>query len=374
MSNLIQVPGKVDRSTGHQKIHQFRVGHRYEKLTAIGEGAYGVVVSALDSTKPAGEQERAIKKIILQDPNGPPIMPKQALVYFQSTLREVKILKKLKHENIISIEHAYRLTEDGKNLKEIYLIQDLMGPDLYKLIHVLKSPLSAEHIQFFVYQILRGIKFIHSANVIHRDLKSQNILVNSNCDLKICDFGMARVVDSQAANSAQGKLTEYVCTRWYRAPEIVVDPRNYTKAVDIWSIGCIVGEMLGRKVLFAGKDYIDQMNLIFQALGKPSQEDMNEIANASAKEYIEKMNFPPRQKLGFEGCDPEACDLMDKLLLFNPRKRIEVGEALKHPYVGQYYYPEDEPVALEPFNVNDELNELNQQQLLELLHNETEAL
>jgi mitogen-activated protein kinase 1/3 len=219
----VQVPGRV-HSDGRQTQHLFRIFHRYTDLKIIGEGAYGVVVQGKDRATP---ENVAIKKIILKDPNAPPILTRQQLIYFQSTLREVKILKKLQHENIINIKHAYRMASDGVNMTEIYLIQDLMGPDRYKLIHGLKNPITNEHIAFFTYQIIRGIKYIHSANVIHRDLKSQNILVNSQCDLKICDFGMARVVDETYDH--KGVLTEYVTTRWYRAPEIVVDPRCYTK-------------------------------------------------------------------------------------------------------------------------------------------------
>ena len=226
----VLVKGRL-QSNGEQRQHLFRIGAKYDVQKCLGEGAYGVVVQASDKTSspdPQNQSQVAIKKIQLKDNNNANMpMTRQQIIYFQSTLREVRILTRLDHENIIRIHYAYRMRSDGANLQEIYLVQDLMGPDLYKLIHVMKQDISNEHIAFFTYQMIRGIKYIHSANVIHRDLKTQNILVNANCDLKICDFGMSRVLDER--HDHRGALTEYVTTRWYRAPEIVVDPKSYSK-------------------------------------------------------------------------------------------------------------------------------------------------
>ena len=112
--------------------------------------------------------------------------------------------------------------------------------------------LSDDHCQYFIYQTLRALKAMHSANVLHRDLKPSNLLLNANCDLKVCDFGLARSAASQEDNS--GFMTEYVATRWYRAPEIMLTFKEYTKAIDVWSVGCILAEMLSGKPLFPGKD------------------------------------------------------------------------------------------------------------------------
>ena len=137
--------------------------------------------------------------------------------------------------------------------------------------------LSNDHICYFLYQILRGLKYIHSANVLHRDLKPSNLLLNTTCDLKICDFGLARVADPDHDHT--GFLTEYVATRWYRAPEIMLNSKGYTKSIDIWSVGCILAEMLSNRPIFPGKHYIDQLNHILGILGSPSNEDQNCIIN-----------------------------------------------------------------------------------------------
>lgn len=139
---------------------------------------------------------------------------------------------------------------DLQNFNEIYITQELMEADLHQIIRS-EQPLTDAHYQYFVYQVCRGLKYIHSANVLHRDLKPGNLLVNADCELKICDFGLARgLTDTTDA----GFMTEYVATRWYRAPEIMLAFRNYTKAIDMWSVGCIMAELLGGKPLFKGRD------------------------------------------------------------------------------------------------------------------------
>jgi mitogen-activated protein kinase 7 len=126
-----------------------------------------------------------------------------------------------------------------------------MEADLHQIIRS-EQPLTDAHFQYFIYQLCRGLKFIHSANVLHRDLKPGNLLVNADCELKICDFGLARGL----SGSTEGFMTEYVATRWYRAPEIMLSFKSYTKAIDMWSVGCIFAELLGNKPLFKGRDCI----------------------------------------------------------------------------------------------------------------------
>jgi mitogen-activated protein kinase 1/3 len=243
MSTLEQ-QSQSEPTNGVEEVHgqMFEVAPRYTNLSYIGEGAYGMVVSALDTMT---KERVAIKKI----------SPFEHQTFCQRTLREIKILSRFKHENIINIQAIIR-APSVQQMKDIYIVQCLMETDLYKLLKTQR--LSNDHICYFLYQILRGLKYIHSANVLHRDLKPSNLLLNTTCDLKICDFGLARVSDPEHDHT--GFLTEYVATRWYRAPEIMLNSKGYTKSIDVWSVGCILAEMLNNRPLFPGKHYLDQLN------------------------------------------------------------------------------------------------------------------
>uniref|UniRef100_A0AAQ5ZCM8 Mitogen-activated protein kinase n=1 Tax=Amphiprion ocellaris TaxID=80972 RepID=A0AAQ5ZCM8_AMPOC len=333
----------------------FDVGPRYTNLSYIGEGAYGMVCSALDNLT---NQRVAIKKI----------SPFEHQTYCQRTLREIKILLRFHHENIIGINDILRARHID-NMRDVYIVQTLMETDLYKLLK--SQRLSNDHVCYFLYQILRGLKYIHSANVLHRDLKPSNLLINTTCDLKICDFGLARIADPEHDHT--GFLTEYVATRWYRAPEIMLNSKGYSKSIDIWSVGCILAEMLSNKPIFPGKHYLDQLNHILGVLGSPSQEDLNCIINMKARNYLQSLPDKPRvpwEKL-FYKADSKALDLLGRMLTFNPIKRISVEEALAHPYLEQYYDPTDEPVAEEPFTFSMELDDLPKEKLKELIFEET---
>lgn len=147
------------------------------------------------------------------------------------------------------------------------------------------QPLTDAHFQSFIYQILCGLRYIHSANVLHRDLKPGNLLVNADCELKICDFGLARGFSVDPEENA-GYMTEYVATRWYRAPEIMLSFQSYTKAIDVWSVGCILAELLGGKPFFKGRDYVDQLNQILHILGTPKEETLRRIGSPRAQDYV----------------------------------------------------------------------------------------
>lgn len=233
--------------------HKFTVDKRYSMLRTVGSGAYGVVISARDFI---GGNSVAIKMV-----------PKafHDEIDAKRILREIKLLKHFHHENIISIQDMMPpLARNVEDFRDVYIVTDLMETDLHRIIYS-KQGLSIDHVQYFMYQIVRAVKYIHSANVLHRDLKPSNLLVNSNCDLKVCDFGLARGISSTHDEDLEDDqrnsplLTEYVVTRWYRAPEIMLACHEYSKPIDIWSVGCIFAELLGRKPFLAGDDYIDQV-------------------------------------------------------------------------------------------------------------------
>ncbi|KAJ3303559.1 Mitogen-activated protein kinase [Kappamyces sp. JEL0829] len=244
---------------------------------------------------------------------------------------------------------------DFNSFNEIYISQELMEADLHQIIRS-EQPLSDAHYQYFIYQICRGLKYIHSANVLHRDLKPGNLLVNADCELKICDFGLARgLTDSQDT----GFMTEYVATRWYRAPEIMLAFRNYTKAIDMWSVGCILAELLGGKPLFKGRDYVDQLNQILGVLGTPDDATLSRIGSERAQMYIRslpKMKTVPWRHL-FPNGSPAALDLLHHLLQFDPELRFSVEQTLAHPYLESYHDSEDELFDFS-FEVVDSIDEM----------------
>jgi len=260
------------------------------------------------------------------------------------TLRELKLVRYFYHENILGLERVMR--PHSPNFNNVYMVTELMETDL---ACVIRSPqeLTDEHCQFFIYQVLRGLKYIHSANVVHRDLKPRNLLVNSNCDLKICDFGLARVDDPE--NADRCVMSNYVATRWYRAPEVILSRKRYTKAVDMWSVGCILAELLGRKPLFPGRDSFHQITLIVSVLGTPSSANIK-----GKKDYVAALPKKPKVPFSkvFPKATPLACDLLDKLLQFEPENRYTVEQALRHPYLEELHCEEDEPIC-ETFDYQD---------------------
>jgi len=288
-------------------------------------------------------------------------------------LREIKLMKKLAHENVIRIIDIIPPPVTSDEFEDIYIIQDLMETDLHRIIYS-RQTLSIDHIQYFVYQLLRGMKYIHSANVLHRDLKPSNLLMNSNCDLKICDFGLSRGVEDEQ----KGELTEYVVTRWYRAPEIMLACQEYTKAIDIWSVGCIFAELLARSPLFPGEDYIAQLRLICEKLGRPSDKELDFVTSERAKKFMLSLphNKPQPYSTLFPNYkdDDEALDLLTKLLAFDPAKRITIEGALEHPFMASLHNEEDEPNSESQFHFEFETEELSRERVQELIWAELRKL
>ncbi|KAI0942161.1 hypothetical protein AcV7_002673 [Taiwanofungus camphoratus] len=212
-----------------------------------------------------------------------------------------------------------------------------METDMHRVIRT--QDLSDDHAQYFIYQTLRALKALHSADVIHRDLKPSNLLLNANCDLKVCDFGLARSVKTaEPSGTETGFMTEYVATRWYRAPEIMLTFKQYTKAIDIWSVGCILAEMLSGKPLFPGRDYHHQLTLILDVLGTPTLDEFYAITTRRSRDYIRALPFRKRKPFAqlFPNASPLAVDFLTRSLTFDPKKRITVEEALAHPYLEAY--------------------------------------
>ncbi|CAF1074412.1 unnamed protein product, partial [Brachionus calyciflorus] len=283
----------------------WNVPNRYVNLNPLGYGAYGLVCSALDNTT---QQQVAIKKLS---------QPFTTRVHAKRAYREIKLLKHVDHDNIIRLLDIFTPANSFEEMQEVYLVTNLMTSDLNNVLRTQR--LSEDQIKFFIYQILRGLKYLHSASIIHRDLKPGNLTVNEDCGLRIIDFGLAR--------SETEEMTGYVATRWYRAPEIMLRWSHYTKAVDIWSVGCILAEMYIQRPLFPGSDHVNQLNRILDVVGYPSDDLLKEISD-DARQYLERTQR--RQQ---------------RMLQLDPNNRITCDQALEHPYLETYHDEEDEPVG-----------------------------
>jgi len=294
------------------------------------------------------------------------------LIDAKRTLREVKILKHFDHENIIGIKDIETPTSKD-DFGDVYIVSELMDTNLWRIIRS-PQPLTNEHCQYFLYQILRGLKCIHSAHVVHRDLKPSNLLVNSDCSIKICDFGLSRGIYPESTDEEY--TVQYVTTKWYRAPEVLLSSSNYGLAIDMWAVGCIFAELLQRRPLFPGDDnedeHIQQLKLITDLLGTPSPTDVQLIGTEQSRKYI--LSLPHKPRVSFEQvlpqAMPEAIDLLRKMLVFDPNRRITVEEALEHPYLSELHDPNDEPVASETFDFSFERAPMEKEFLRELIYKE----
>nr|XP_045006709.1 mitogen-activated protein kinase 6-like [Jaculus jaculus] len=276
-------------------IHGFDLGSRYMDLKPLGCGGNDLVFSAVDNDC---DKRVAIKKIVLTDPQS-----------VKHALREIKIIRRLDHDNIVKVfeilgPSGSQLTDDVGSLTElnsVYIVQEYMETDLANVLE--QGPLLEEHARLFMYQLLRGLKYIHSANVLHRDLKPANLFINTeDLVLKIGDFGLAWIMDPHYSH--KGHLSEGLVTKWYRSPRLLLSPNNYTKAIDMWAAGCIFAEMLTGKTLFAALDFLEQ------------------------------------------------------ILTFSPMDRLTAEEALSHPYMSIYSFPTDEPISSHPFHIEDEVDDI----------------
>uniref|UniRef100_A0A8C4H402 mitogen-activated protein kinase n=1 Tax=Dicentrarchus labrax TaxID=13489 RepID=A0A8C4H402_DICLA len=306
----------------------WEVPERYQNLSPVGSGAYGTVSSAYDMSTGL---KVAVKKLS---------RPFQSIIHAKRTYRELRLLKHMKHENVIGLLDVFSPATSLKEFTDVYLVTHLMGADLNNIVKCQK--LTDDHVQFLIYQILRGLKYIHSADIIHRDLKPSNLAVNEDCELKILDFGLARHTDDE--------MTGYVATRWYRAPEIMLNWMHYNMTVDIWSVGCIMAELLTARTLFPGTDHINQLQQIMRLTGTPPASLVNRMPSAEVSRIY-------------------AVDLLEKMLVLDTDKRITAAEALAHPYFAQYHDPDDEPEA-EPYDQSFESRELEIEEWKRLTYEE----
>lgn len=267
--------------------------------------------------------------------------------------------------NLVDLDLVHDTPYDG-----LYCFQELADYDLARVIYS-STQFSEFHIRNFFYQILCGLKYIHSADVIHRDLKPGNILVTTQGVLKICDFGLARGINPKYYLSRMCPITNYVATRWYRAPELMLANKYYGKAVDLWAVGCILAELYGRRPLFVGKDQVQQLSEIIKILGTPDP--------SIVQKYHWKIvpTRPQYKKVEWSKTYPFACAqahlLLDSLLCWDPHQRADVHEAIDHPYLSQVRDINHEPVSSHMFDFSFEKDAHLLAELKRLLHEEVES-
>jgi serine/threonine protein kinase len=329
------------------------IPRRYQLVKLLGEGAYGAVASATDretGRMVAIKKNRNIFPSYLNTTNyekvkktksGKQVPQHRSCISQLRILREAKILKHIgqQHPNIIRL-HGLLVPESFDKFSDVYLVTDMMEADLRD---VLDSTMALEnaHVQFLMFQLLQAIAFIHDCDILHRDIKPENILVNSDCSLRLCDFGLARGCDFEIKDEEEGASTRlstnYVQTRQYRAPELLLNADRIGKATDMWSVGCIMAEMLNHgKVLFDGTSTQDQIWQIIKVLGTPPLDAIK--GSAPAREFLKQLAYVTPNEEWFldhiqrNNKDPNALHLLSMLLQWDPKKRITAREALMHPY------------------------------------------
>ncbi|XP_010531054.1 PREDICTED: mitogen-activated protein kinase 7 [Tarenaya hassleriana] len=355
MAMLVEPPNGVRQQGKHYYTMWqtlFEIDTKYVPIKPIGRGAYGVVCSSVNRET---NERVAIKKIHNVFENR---------IDALRTLRELKLLRHVRHDNVISLKDVM-LPPLRTSFKDVYLVYELMDTDLHQIVKS-SQPLSDDHCKYFIFQLLRGLKYLHSANVLHRDLKPGNLLVNANCDLKICDFGLART-----SRGNEQFMTEYVVTRWYRAPELLLCCDNYGTSIDVWSVGCIFAEILGRKPIFPGTECLNQLKLIINVLGSQQESDLQFIDNPKARRFIKSLPFSRGAHLShmYPHANPLAIDLLQRMLVFDPTKRITVTEALLHPYMAGLFDPGVNPPAQFPINLDIDEN-MEEHTIREMMWNE----
>mmetsp|Transcript_22688 Transcript_22688/g.40836 ORF Transcript_22688/g.40836 Transcript_22688/m.40836 type:complete len:633 (+) Transcript_22688:53-1951(+) len=303
--------------------------NKYEVLGIVGEGAYGVVLKARQKET---NEFVAIKKFKESEDDE---------AVRKTTIREVKILRMLKQENVVQLKEAFR--RKGK----LYLVFEYVEQNLLEILESSPNGIEKDQLRSYIFQLCKAIDYCHRLDVIHRDIKPENLLISCNHTLKLCDFGFARTIPQK-----QGALTDYVATRWYRSPELLLGAANYGKEVDMWAIGCIMGELTDGQPLFPGESEIDQLYVIQKVLGplSPEQEEaFHKNPHLNGYKFPEISRPETLERHYLNKLDNVALSFMRGLLEMNPRKRMTIAEALQHPYFQDLTMRLDRPLTSQTY-------------------------
>ncbi|CAJ2664231.1 unnamed protein product [Trifolium pratense] len=320
-SDTFENSGVMNRQRNFNMCQSCRSVSEFEMIKKINEGTYGVVYKAKD--KKTGEIV-ALKKVKMEmERDGFPM----------TALREMNILLSLDHPSIVDVKEV--VVDDNDYDDGTYMVMEHMQYDLKQLMEAKTQPFSMGEIKSFMKQLLEGVKYLHDNWILHRDLKTSNILLNKDGHLKICDFGMSRQYGSPLK-----QYTSLVVTLWYRAPELLLGAKKYSKAIDMWSVGCIMAELLSKEPLFKGKTEIEQIDKIFRTLGTPDEKiwpGLSKLPGSKANFVKQRcsmlrMKFPAASFIGMPVLSESGFDLLYKLLAYDPEKRISAEAALQHDW------------------------------------------
>ncbi|KAH3745007.1 Cyclin-dependent kinase C-1 [Pelomyxa schiedti] len=316
-------PNGLDCATDPTPLWGSRSVDVYTKIEQVGEGTYGQVYKASYPLPGGGEEFVALKKVRMDnEKEGFPI----------TAIREIKILRELDHPNIIKLKEIVTSRATATNKGSIYMVFEYMDHDLKGLMDTptISKWFTQPQIKCYMKQLLEGLNYCHANSVLHRDIKAANLLINNEGILKLADFGLARTFNDQQ------RYTNRVITLWYRPPELLLGDTRYGSAVDMWSVGCILAELLTNKPLFPGTSELEQLEFIFKICGSP---DRNTWPEAEKLPFYDDMmpkmarqNYPRRLREAFKDVAPEAIDLVERMLTLNPAHRISAESALDADY------------------------------------------
>lgn len=258
----------------------------------------------------------------------------------QRTFREIMYLQELHdHPNIVRIVDVLK----AENNVDIYIVTDFMESDLHAVIKA--GILEEVHKQYIIFQLVSTLRYMHSGDLIHRDIKPSNILLNSDSSMKLCDFGLARSVHSSAPDAPSPVMTDYVATRWYRSPEILFGSPTYTKGVDVWAVGCMLGEMMCGRPLFAGTSTLDQLERILAYTGFPNLEDIEGTCSPYAVSMLDSLQKKKSSLVFPTTCSAASIDFVNRCLQFNPKRRPSMAQLLTHPFLSSFFDPTNVPTT-----------------------------
>lgn len=318
----------------------WEVPERYESIQSLGYDTHGQLCAATDKQS---QESVVIKKLS---------RPFDSLKSCVNTFREMRLLKHTKHDTIIHLSDLFTPQKTLSDFLSVYLVYNSLTPPSCSLDQVSSTQITDDHLKFVAYALLRALMYLHSMELLLLDLAPRHVFVNESVDLQIQNMASARKIHCLPGTDVDDEISGYVGHRWYRAPEMILNIGAYDGKVDVWSVGCILYKLATGRVLFPGKNHLDQLRRIFDVLGTPD-EAFTRKCSLPAQTYLR--GLPLKGKLDLSEClqpcnaSPGLAAFLERILVIDPSERISAAAALRDPYLEEYHDPDDEPLA-EPFD------------------------